>query len=46
MFESAIAREKTLKGWKRRWKLDLIEHRNPTWRDLYLDLTGFRCSPE
>jgi putative endonuclease len=34
----AIQREKTLKKWKRRWKLDLIERDNPTWRDLYDDL--------
>ncbi|MBN8476591.1 MAG: GIY-YIG nuclease family protein [Sulfuritalea sp.] len=33
--ESAIAREKALKGWRRTWKLDLIEATNPTWRDLY-----------
>jgi putative endonuclease len=33
--ESAIQREKTLKGWKRRWKLELIERENPDWMDLY-----------
>ncbi len=33
--ESAIAREKATKDWKRAWKLELIEKRNPTWRDLY-----------
>ena len=36
--ESAIAREKAMKGWKRGWKLDLVERMNPTWRDLYSDL--------
>ena len=36
--ESAIAREKALKEWKRRWKLELIEKDNPEWRDLYEDL--------
>ncbi len=33
--ESAIAREKALKNWKRKWKLELIEKSNPEWRDLY-----------
>ncbi len=36
--ESAIAREKAIKEWKRRWKLQLIEAGNPEWRDLYSDL--------
>ena len=35
---SAIAREKAIKEWKRRWKLELIESSNPQWRDLYPDL--------
>ena len=33
--ESAITREKAIKGWQRKWKLDLIETANPAWRDLY-----------
>jgi len=33
--ESAITREKSLKAWKRLWKLDLIEKTNPDWKDLY-----------
>ena len=33
----AIAREKTLKKWRRNWKLALIEKLNPQWRDLYED---------
>jgi len=36
--ESAILREKQMKKWKRQWKIELIEKRNPTWKDLYYDL--------
>ncbi len=32
---AAIAREKAVKEWKRRWKVELIEKDNPEWRDLY-----------
>ena len=31
----AIHREKRLKKWPRKWKIDLIEAGNPTWSDLY-----------
>ena len=31
----ALAREKQLKNWTRKWKQDLIEKENPYWRDLY-----------
>ena len=34
----AIQREKTLKHWVRRWKLNLIESQNPGWRDLWEDV--------
>ena len=34
----AIKREKRLKGWKRQWKLELIEGVNLHWRDLYPDI--------
>jgi putative endonuclease len=37
--ESAISREKTIKGWRRQWKLELIEKGNPQWTDLYDTLT-------
>jgi len=30
----AFERETSIKGWRRRWKLDLIEGFNPEWRDL------------
>jgi putative endonuclease len=33
--ESAITREKRLKEWRRAWKVDLIEAKNPYWRDLF-----------
>ena len=36
--ESAIAREKRIKEWKRAWKIALIEKDNPAWRDLYEDI--------
>ena len=36
--ESAITRESALKNWKRKWKLELIETKNPGWNDLYADL--------
>ena len=36
----AITREKRLKKWHRQWKLDLINQFNPSWKDLYLDITG------
>jgi putative endonuclease len=38
VMESAIAREKALKKWERAWKLELIERKNPDWRDLYPEL--------
>jgi putative endonuclease len=30
----AIAREKQIKSWRRSKKVDLIERRNPSWKDL------------
>ena len=32
---SAITREKQMKEWQRKWKLELIEKNNPNWHDLY-----------
>ena len=32
--DAAIARETRLKKYKREWKINLIEDRNPNWRDL------------
>ena len=36
--DDAIAREKTLKKWKRAWKYRLIETMNPEWKDLSEDI--------
>ena len=36
--ENAIKREKRLKFWKRKWKIDLIEKSNPEWKDRYDDI--------
>ena len=33
--QSAIQREKRLKEWKRKWKVELIESMNPNWGDLF-----------
>ena len=33
--ESAIAREKQIKGWNRKRKVKLIRSKNPNWDDLY-----------
>ena len=37
---TAIEREKQLKKWDRKWKLELIEEKNPRWKDLYYELGG------
>ena len=34
----AIRREKIIKKWKRKFKVDAIERANPQWKDLYFDL--------
>ena len=35
---AAIQREKVIKSWKREWKINLIEEKNPEWEDLYESL--------
>ncbi|MDQ5987586.1 MAG: hypothetical protein CSYNP_03331 [Syntrophus sp. SKADARSKE-3] len=37
---SAIRREKQIKKWERKWKLELIEKDNPDWKDLYDEICG------
>jgi putative endonuclease len=42
--ESAITRERSMKRWRRDWKIELIESTNPTWADLFTEairLDGF-----
>jgi putative endonuclease len=36
--EAAILREKQIKKWRRKWKLELIEASNPAWRDLWHEI--------
>lgn len=36
--QDAIEREKQVKVWQRKWKIELIEKENPTWRDLFHDM--------
>jgi putative endonuclease len=36
--EQAIMREKQIKKWNRKWKLELIEKANPEWRDIGDDI--------
>jgi len=38
--EAAIQREKNLKHWVRRWKVELIEKTNPEWLDLYKEIAS------
>ena len=35
----AIQREKNIKHWSRKWKIDLIRSMNADWRDLWEDVT-------
>ncbi len=37
---AAIQREKNIKHWPRRWKVQLIIGFNPEWRDLYADIAS------
>jgi putative endonuclease len=35
---AAIQREKNIKHWSRKWKIDLIRSMNPDWHDLWEDI--------
>ena len=45
IMESAIRREKQIKNWSRKAKINLIEKNNPAWRDLWLELTSPSMAP-
>ena len=34
----AIVREKQMKKWNRKWKIELVEKENPAWRDFFTDM--------
>jgi putative endonuclease len=36
----AACRERRFKNWCRKWKLNIIEQFNPTWRDLYDEISA------
>ncbi len=36
----AIAQEKRMKKWKREYKVNVIERRNPDWKDLFDEITS------
>lgn len=38
--ENAFRRERRIKEWRRKWKVELIEAMNPEWRDLYPELNN------
>ncbi len=38
--EIAIRQEKSIKRWRRVWKIEMIEKQNPEWRDLWPDIAG------
>jgi len=38
--KDAIEREKKLKKWNRKWKIELIEKNNPEWQDLFDRITS------
>ena len=37
--EAAMEREKRIKGWRRIWKIELIEEDNPHWVDRFSDIS-------
>jgi len=41
--KQAIKREKQLKNWKRKWKMNLIKESNHKWEDLSKDFQYYDC---
>ena len=37
--KEAILRERQMKSWNRKWKIRVIEEKNPKWEDLYTSIT-------
>ena len=37
---TAIDREKQIKGWSRKKKMDLVQQSNPEWKDLYEEIAS------
>lgn len=35
---SALTREKQIKKWKRAYKVEMIEEKNPEWKDLFFEI--------
>lgn len=42
---AAIRHEKTIKGWPRQWRINLIERDNPHWDDLYDQMVNWTPVP-
>jgi putative endonuclease len=38
--ENAFRRERQMKEWRRKWKIELVEAENPRWDDLYDNLNN------
>ena len=36
--KSAFKRERQMKKWNRKWKINLVEEKNPEWKDLFDEL--------
>jgi putative endonuclease len=44
-WESAWRRERRLKRYRRAWKINLVETKNPGWKDLWFQITGQDLNP-